>query len=124
MCNCHAFTFAQQEGMVAGKHSIVNVKDFSCRICDSKRFTRHGDDGDYFGYVFECNSCHEYVKYTDKNRVQYKEEFYLENYCIIQEDDTMIVDENSGRTICNLPKIEFTDRDKFLKRIKNLIIFS
>jgi transcription elongation factor Elf1 len=124
MCDCKAFKYAKEAYSDPGKHYSAKEK-FKCLMCGANRFSRHGYDGDYDGFTFECEKCHSYIKYLKKDRKTfYKNEFYIDKYCICQHSDCIyVINEDSGKSI-DLPYFEFKDKDNFISKIKKYILFS
>lgn len=97
-------------------------------MCGETNNVRHHIKDDIFsGETFECNACHNYIKYIDDDAQPYKDEFYHENFMIMndfQAKQTYVsFPDRSKYDFLEFPLIEFSDKDRFINRIKSLIIF-
>lgn len=119
--------------------------DFTCLMCGSTNDVLHHDSDEWYSSkTFECNICHNYIKYYDNNMCPEKDEFYLEKRKIKKRnldriyyyDDPVIINhfEDNKTYVCfligsgmiELPLIEFSNfsnKNDFIKRIKSLLIF-
>jgi hypothetical protein len=102
--------------------------NFKCRMCEGINNVRHHIQDEVFsGQAIECNICHNYIQYFDDDLMPDKDEFYYEDFRIIndfQDKCTIISFYNREESnYIELPLIEFSEKDHFLKRIKSLIIF-
>lgn len=125
MCKCKVFEQAKLYHYRPGKHKS-GVTDFTCLMCSSekKKYAMHGNDGDYSGYVFECSACHSYLRYFESCADKpFKDEFYYDDYCIVQEEKTIFVIDNNGVTALTIPRFEFTNKEHFLNKIKIYLTF-
>lgn len=101
--------------------------DFTCLLCNSKNnILYHAKDDCVSGYSYECNVCHNYIKYFSDNMDHSKDEFCMPNFDVINdfEDKHTYILDNSGAETIKLPFIKFIDEEHFINRVKSLIIFS
>jgi len=125
MCKCKAFEQAKEHGMLAGSHKSV-ITDFVCLMCGSekKRYNSHANDQDYFGYSFECAKCCSFIRYTNNDaKTVYKDEFYYEDFLVIQEEHQIQVVKYGSNKSAYLPRIEFQARNSFYNKIKTYLVF-
>jgi hypothetical protein len=103
--------------------------DFKCLMCKGvNNVIHHANDSVFTGQIFECNICHNYIQYyDDDDMLLYKYEFYYDELLIVNDFEskqTHISFDPLYEAVITLPFIEFSDKDRFFKKIKSLIIFS
>jgi hypothetical protein len=131
MCKCSIRQLCDEDELDSGVHqTLIDTAQF-CPLCGNNKWAFHGKSSNAAGSVVECRQCHNYLKYyfsaADMSDLDYayldKEEFYVENYCVLKEDNSMIILNNRNGAICEIPLFSFKDAAHLAKKVKTYITF-
>jgi hypothetical protein len=124
--NCRSCALNYSLTYKDGPHIIVNKK-IKCIICGiTGQNVSHSNNEDLEGDALECNNCHNYILYYDKENNLWKDEIYLpEDYLLMRtyEDNESWFAIND-KSIATFPYIvQFTNPKELFDKLKKLVIF-
>ena len=122
-CKCMAAKIAEEYAMYAGICKSV-LTNFICKMCnsESKVYTTHYQDSDFTTNDYECAECHSYIRYIDDG-VLYKEEYYLNDHYIINDNKQQFRYCTSVIKCIYLPAFEFKNKEHLITKLNKYLVF-
>jgi hypothetical protein len=123
---CRICEICSQKSVKIKRHYLRKT-NFTCILCRGTHSVYHGPDDGSAGYSYECNTCHDYIKYSMDDLHIYKEEFYFGEWWLSQdyEDNTSYIYHDKHKSIKLPDLIDIgVDPTKLINKIKTYIIFS